>query len=773
MMSYRNERQTPIPIPAATGSEDPWDGCRFRLSRAKTVAAVRPTVPWLWFVAGLITLLLLAQSSNAGESKRSAIAVGWSQPGDLDADAKYLTEDYLELLDQLRRVTQEYEEYFSDLDIKQAGEYARMLSEFYQVINDSNEYRDHNNLYKELQLLRQRLEGEQKVTASPDTYESDYTERIADLKEFQASLKEQLIDIRAEIDEIERRGRTEDEDRRVIEDRVEDLEREAEDLRRDITKASAKIKLLHNQQGSVAPSPHLSRLIHSLQRELAVISGLLEDEVITPLDENIEYREAIDQYVKLALEAARQASSADLQKYVIFNKEDLGRWKVELKGLEELGEVYALIADSLAQITIPEAPAVPAWTIPSDVDEPEAVVVQPVPPVPPVPPPQTSYVFESDRRAVRRRLVDSIDVPSEGIPIYVVMPSANLKVVGWSENRVVAECEYIVRGDTKAKSEKIASNLDLRMFEKGPAVYIESVMPTIGDASDLQLAGTVTIMTPYTNPVVLKNSFGTVSVADLRNSVRLSSRNSTVRLQDLSGSIEVSSSMGSVYLTDISGRLDVSNAYGTLTMTDCKADMKISNSYATMSMNGCGGKVYLQTSGTTNIADFTGGIEVTGTACPVTISDVKGNVDARTAFQPLDVRDVVGDVSLANSHSSIRVVDIDGLLAACTSHGDISVDGANGPVTLEGDHGTISLNIPRGFSGNSTIKMNRGRVQLLPNPAANLYIFASTGGGQLITKLDAEKSGKGTEVSYKVKLGNGSNKLNITGERVEVVIGDN
>ncbi|HOP06175.1 MAG TPA: hypothetical protein PLF13_02685 [candidate division Zixibacteria bacterium] len=734
------------------------------------VVAEQPLHRWLWLAIGLIALLLFGQNVNARDSRRSSVAVGWSEVGDLDADAKYLTEDYLELLEQLRHITLEYQEYFTELDVKQANDYVRLLSDFYQVINDTNEYRDHNNLYQRLQLLQQHLEEKQEAAADSDVNASEYSERITDLREYQASLKEQLADVRSEIREIRKRSHSEDEDSRVVDDRIDDLEQEVDEIRRDLTKAAAKIKVLQNQQETAGPSPHLSRLSHSLQQELTVISDLLEDEVITRLDENDEYRDAIDQYVKLAIEAAKQASSMDLQKYIVFNKEALGRWKVELKGLEELNDVYMLLADSLGSFTVPEAPAVPAWTIPSDVDEPEVVVLTPMPPVLPTVPGTNFYLLESDKRAVKRRLVDSIDVPSTDIPIYVVMPSANLKVAGWSENRVVAECEYVVRADSKTKSEKISSNIDLRLFEKGKAVYVESVMPTIGDASDIELAGTVTIMIPKTNPVVLNNSFGMVSVADLHRGVKLSSRNSTVNLQDLSGDIDITSTMGSVFLTGISGNLDISNGYGTMLITDCQADMKISNEYAAMNIKGCGGKALVETSGHTTVTGFVGDVNITGNACPINISDIKGVVEARTSFQPLDIKDVSGTITADNVYSSINLVDIEGRLTASVSHGDLLVDEAPGPMDLRGDHGEISFRIPRNYAGNSNIAMDRGSVHLLVYRSADLYVVANTAGGELKTDLEVEKSDNDPDDGYKVKIGRGTHKLNITGENVDVAI---
>jgi len=119
-----------------------------------------------------------------------------------------------------------------------------------------------------------------------------------------------------------------------------------------------------------------------------------------------------------------------------------------------------------------------------------------------------------------------VKVGSTELPIIVVNPIGLLKITGWNRDHVTASCEIEVTAGTKARAEKLINSIDLRIYEKKKAVFVEMVVPELTDPSVMIQHSLVKISAPRSNPLVVKTAAGQASISDFDNGARLNATNS-------------------------------------------------------------------------------------------------------------------------------------------------------------------------------------------------------------------------------------------------------
>jgi hypothetical protein len=316
----------------------------------------------------------------------------------------------------------------------------------------------------------------------------------------------------------------------------------------------------------------------------------------------------------------------------------------------------------------------------------------------------------------------------------------------------------------------MATKLNLRLYEKVGAIYVETDLPALVDPENSMLGSEVSIMVPRANQVVLSSSFGTASISDLTGGARLAARNATMEVNNIQGDIKVTSSMSTVQLAGVSGRMEISNAYGTVDVTGCRSEMEIENEYGVLNIVDCQGKASVRTSGTTKVSGFGGDIGISGTAGAVEIRDVTGDVRAATSYQTLLARDIKGSTQIQNTYGTIKAVDIEGPLDAVSFQGDIIAISPLGPVNFSGRKGKVEISLDDQLLGESSITMHQGSILLRPDVESDLRIIVTSDGGRLVSSYPTTETGSGATKIQTITIGRGTHRLTLAGDGTKIVV---
>jgi len=738
--------------------EDPWDGDRPRAKVRSATSGYTERLFWLALLA-LISLVLVS-SVHGQKPQRFHLFDDEEDTGvySLGLEAKLLTEDYLRLLGDLRALTTEFRYSFDRLESKQAKAYVRALEDYYRVISDSSAYQDYEHVMDELESLRDQLADMDDSVLEDESAAEENAEIMEELRYNLSEYKEELDEVRREIDQLEAEAESDD-DWDGIADEVFHLQESADALKRYIRNTRRKIKLMEKMSPQTRSNTKARMLSKTLQQELEVIYEYLKDEVEDRLSEDTDLMGLIDKFTKMAISVAEAQARADLEKYIVFVNEKGDKYRIKVRAIEGQDDVWIVLPDSSSEmvIEIPQAPALP-----------ELGELPELPELPPMPefPRQDDIKPLVDLRVSEnqfyREIYDTLAVSSSDVPIYIVNPSGRLRVIGSNSKKVIAQCEYQIHAPSQRRAEKLAQSIGLHMLPRDKAIYVEIKLPKISDPHSHIVQGEIEVQAPRGNPLIVKNSFGSVDVSDFDQGLRLVGRNSQVRVDDIKGDVEVNNKSGTVLVTGVRGQLEVQSANGPLTFIDCHADIEIENDYSSILLDACAGSAEIRNNGTIRVSDFKGDLILDNSNGAVEIIEHAGDLVVSNVYQPLVVEQVTGEVKLVNRHGMVKVSDIRGPLEIENAHSDIVGRSLSGPMVVNAEHGTVALRVDEPFSGYSSIAVEHGVLDLSYSKHTDFHMLLS------MTECDVSVAQgvhlweeKGMQRG-EVKVGAPASKVNVT-----------
>jgi DUF4097 and DUF4098 domain-containing protein YvlB len=365
---------------------------------------------------------------------------------------------------------------------------------------------------------------------------------------------------------------------------------------------------------------------------------------------------------------------------------------------------------------------------------------------------------------------DSVRVASTDQPVIVVNPIGTLTISGWNRDRVTATCEIEVTAGSRRKAQVLIDEIDLKIYEKKQAVFVEIVTPELTDPSVMIQHNRVRINAPRANPLIVKTAAGQTRVSDFANGARLNATNCDLAVSEMTGRIDVVSSMGRVVLSDITGPMALSNSYRPIELTRCKGDMEIKNVASMISLVDCNGTANVSNSGPTRIIGFTGSIDVQNSNGLLELEQIDGNVTAFNKMQPMLIRDVSGSATVQNARGLLRLQGIKGQLSATNTFAPIDVQSAGGPVYLVNHQGDIDISLGNILLGPSTILNEDGSVNITLGSRPDMLLTVEAVGGEIISTIPLDVEHVGNTRSARMSLGAAANTLAITGTNAEIVI---
>ncbi len=650
-------------------NEDPWDSTERGPARR-------------FLAASLVFVMAMLLSSNSALAQLAPI-----HPSDADLRArqvelsdeqKELADEYLALVEDIRRLADEYGEYYAIFGAKQAQTSAKALLE-----------------------LRTRLASE--------NYTQSYELLLKDMAKLQAVVRI-------------KQG-----------------------------KADAQNGSADNDMTTEAVNPKLYRLSKSLNRELDIMRDLLSDEIVVRLQKDRALAKTIQAYVRQSL-ASKRSGVVVVDDWLAPDVSGSSDW--------------ALLEDgAMGILPAPEAP-----------------------PAPPAPPlllysnssrkPGHIYIGGRDRIFVgqsgghghARELSDSVKAPSDGSPVIVVNPIGELNVEPWSKSWIMARSIVQVSARTPELAKKTITLTDLRLYVKGDAVYVESVMPSLSDPHVKIESASLDIRAPATARLVCNSSHGTVNIAGFEGGAKLNCEDTELDVSFMQGGLDVVSSVGDVLLDNIDGHIFVRNSDGPVELTDCRGDLEIENSLAAITLRSCFGGAVLRNTGSVSVRKYSGNIRVENQNGAIDMRDIDGNVTATTSFRAMTVRDVSGSARLESKLGSISVQDVYGPVSVRSVKGSVAARSLSDSIDIVTSHGSVTLVADEALTERSSVRADYGSITLHLSGASNVDLSIENRGGEIEATLPINLT-KTAGVEYgTLTLGNGFTPLEVFGNHSRIAV---
>lgn len=525
--------------------------------------------------------------------------------------------------------------------------------------------------------------------------------------------------------------------------------------------------------------PKLYKLSRQLLRELEVYYDELHDEILERMVEEanrkriekylVKERGGIDEtrkiYMQTLVSHARlleevKKAIAELELEKAFDTEEYRELSVELADLAREIENWQLVKmdSDLVLIVPPEAPV--------------QIEAPPLPPLPTRGPRDRYTVLESGDAAVTREYIDSIDVPSTKLPIFISSETGDLIVTGWSQNKILVRFDVEIAAETKQSAKAFASEIQVKLFSNDKGLYLKTHFPSLSDPKRRVEKSQVTVKVPSGNMLTCENSFGTVVITGVEAGLKLNTNYCDVRLDEVHGPVEAANKMNPLKITNSSGAINLRNSLAPIVVKDCEGDFDIENSYASVEVRDCSGRAVVRNSGLVFFGGHTGDVTIENSNGTLQVSELAGNLRASSSYKPMTITDVEGSVNLENQSGSIDVSYISGQATIRNRFGSISGRFIGGPIQVNNESGTVSLEIAEALSGASYVNAVASTVHLRLFDESNVLLNAVTEGG-LITGSPGKViySGDNTR-STRISYGKASTPLEVKASASTIVIGE-
>jgi hypothetical protein len=520
-----------------------------------------------------------------------------------------------------------------------------------------------------------------------------------------------------------------DEDTIIIDDETVRLGEDYLDLVKELEGVLADFNEFYQETGQ-ASLAGIARAAKSLQKSLKEDAPqITNDELVRKLDEVID---KMDRVIEDAESDKSQLKRRHLRELQSFS-EDLSDIRDEFESDFSAGEFKALVdPERLAKIienaTRAAEKAMKMAVIQQKNLDSQLIIPPPVPAVPPAPATgriqylgqaKNKYYLARDRHDYDDSLTQTatMTVPSREAKIKVENAIGGIEIRTWNRSETVANLTIgFASGSNSSRSTAKDIRLTASSTDRGLVFQVEypdDESNTVGIVSS-QLVVTV----PAANPVDLENSFGPVTVADLRNGLTVSSNFGSVEAKRITGDVSISSSTGSVYVEEVTGKLDVANSFGDIEVIEANGPTSLSNSYASISIRNSSGLLDIANSGAVAVTGHKGNVSLQSSNGEVELYKITGDLQATNSFGGMQIESVSGEVKAENSSAALEIADIGGPLQATNRFGSIEISDARGNIRAESSNSEISVERAAGEVkiinrfGKVTVKDAGGAVQI-------------------------------------------------------------
>ena len=492
-------------------------------------------------------------------------------------------------------------------------------------------------------------------------------------------------------------------------------------------------------------------LVENFRRELSMLGKLVSEDVSRNLAECSAHNVAIAEYLRAQLAERAKRSTP-------------GR-SIEIIVGADGDTVYVVGGDkdnsrfSIYQVTPPPVPPVPS-----------------VPSVPPVP--GVVWAPTAPRGLVKDVVGSSHTLtgymtysPGDG-PVTITVPTGDLMVQRATEDALSVTVSMEVTAKTRANEKAFISDTKLKLDQSSKGHTIDLEFPKLRDPDTRLLSSTMTVLVPDNARLFCLNSFGNLTIVQFDGDVTATGNHSTIVITQVDGSVSATNSMGSIRLERVDGEIEAVNSYGTIEITNCDAHISVENSYGVVNLQNSSGKAVIENSGNVDVSNYDGPVKVNNRNGTVDIAEITGSLIAYNSYQPLTIRGIDGDVKAVNANAVILASNITGRLSATNRYGRISVTNVEGPLDVNNEYGRIDLYLDEDIPTRSRISTTSDTISVWMSAGANILVNAETLEGNISSFFPIELSSHGERKLGIIKLGDGRNRMDLSGTYSSIVVSE-
>ena len=241
----------------------------------------------------------------------------------------------------------------------------------------------------------------------------------------------------------------------------------------------------------------------------------------------------------------------------------------------------------------------------------------------------------------------------QGVRVEHRMGNVNLRTHAGRD--VVVHASIRVSASNEAEAKRVAEQIRIEVAPAGSALVIRTAYPKeerdgFFGFHNLSYSVNLEITMPETAPLELRNSFGSVSIEDLKANSDVTNANGkltfrngrgTQRLENQFGAVEVTGNVGDVEIRNGNGSVDVSEVTGMVNVKNRFANVTVANP-------GRGGTI-VNGNGSVEVTGAGGDVRITNSFGKVTVSGVKGNLVVGNANGEVEANRVTGSAELNTS----------------------------------------------------------------------------------------------------------------------------
>ena len=526
-----------------------------------------------------------------------------------------------------------------------------------------------------------------------------------------------------------------------------------------------------DRRSSEVDSRQLTNLARNFRRDLRAIKITLESEIIDEYRNQAVAREEMEECLAQAAQNGRINAEKLSQLYVKLIGES-GKLNVHMPQVE--------LAFDFAFDTLFDS----VWVMHDGDGTGKGGVWVSSAPKPPSPPsvPSLPRVVVGDRNIVVtersgdtkvvREFGDSLRVEGSSETIEITNPNGQFRLIGWDRELVTARAEVAVQSKDAEKASAVAEQIRLEIEREGGVIKVNYVMPRLNDPRIAVSSRQLEVFVPRGNPILATSSFGGIELTDLQNDIVLRSKHSTVLANEIEGRVEIRAYMGNVAVDDVSGTLMVSNHHSPVQITSCEGAITVTNEFDLVSVGYSRGPTKIQNSGEVRVVYHDGEVTVRNRNGQVWVQHSQGGFDIENEFQPVHLEYLEGDIVVTNRYAPIFASDIAGGLRAKNMVAPIKASYFSGPIHFDNDNGPVVVEVTDDLLGSSDISTNSGTVTVTLEPTVNLFLRASTTGGEIQSTFPMTMTSSGGTRTGELSLGNGRNKLTVTGKGTKIFVNE-
>ena len=286
----------------------------------------------------------------------------------------------------------------------------------------------------------------------------------------------------------------------------------------------------------------------------------------------------------------------------------------------------------------------------------------------------------------------------------------DVEIQGTSAEKITVTLRKKIWRRKEDAAREIADELKMVIQEQADRLVISTNKDEFG-RKNFKLSFKISV--PMSMDVVVRNSYGSVEVFDLRNT-------------------DITNRNGEIHASNISGQLILNNSYKTIEVENIDADLELESHNSSVYVSKVKGKAHIvHRYGDIHLDDISGGVKVEGSHSEIYGENLAGPVELESSYKNITLIHV-GPTKIKGYSSTIEVEGAEKLVDVKNDYGKVRVTSIDGDLVIEGKNLEVTgksivgdkIDITSSyrdielteFSGNTTIVLSNGEIVLDPYP---------------------------------------------------------